>query len=60
MVKLSAVGKRDSDGVYVTSDDERIPYLNQWVRDYVDKRSVTDGMKVLVLMLIRKRTTFNH
>lgn len=48
MVELTAIGKRDSDGVRVVGDDEYIPYLSQWVRDYVDERKVTDGMKVLI------------
>lgn len=48
VVELSASAVRDSDGVRVVSDSEYIPYLNQWVRDYVDKRSVTDEMVVLV------------
>lgn len=47
MVERTAIGKRDSDGVRVISEEERIPYLYQWVRDYVDKRKVTDGMTVL-------------
>lgn len=48
MVELAATGKRSSDGVSVQSDSQRIPYLEQWTRDYVDKRLVKDGMKVLV------------
>jgi len=48
MSELTAVGVRDSDGVRVVSESERVPFLHQWVRDYVDKRSVTDGMIVLV------------
>lgn len=48
MVKLTAIGKRDSDGVRVIPEDEHIPYLHQWVRDYVDERKVKDGMTVLV------------
>lgn len=47
MVELTAVGKRSSDGVEVISESKRIPYLGQWVRDYVDNRSVSDGMVVL-------------
>lgn len=47
-VELSASAVRDTSGVRISSDSERVPYLNQWVRDYVDKRSVTDGMRVLV------------
>lgn len=47
MVELTAVGVRGSDGVRVVSDGERIPYLHQWVRDYVDERCVSDGMVVL-------------
>lgn len=48
MVTLTAIGRRDSDGVRVVPGDEHIPYLHQWVRDYVDERKVSDGMKVLV------------
>lgn len=47
MVERTAIGKRDSDGVQVVGDGEYIPYLSQWVRDYVDERKVTDGMTVL-------------
>jgi hypothetical protein len=47
METLTASGVRDSDGVRVFSDEERIPYLEQWVRDYVDKRRVNDGDTVL-------------
>lgn len=48
MVERTASGTRDTDGVHVTPDDEHIPYLNQWVRDYVDKRRITNSMPVLV------------
>lgn len=51
MTEVTAIGHRDGDGVrvgYGADTDEFIPYLGQWVRDYVDKRHVTDGMAVLV------------
>lgn len=48
MTKIVAVGKRTDDGITVSSVDTRIPFLEQWVRDYVDKRKVTDGMNVLI------------
>lgn len=41
-----AVGERTADGTRVTPNWE-IPALDEWVRDYVDRRSVTDGMVVL-------------
>lgn len=47
-VELSASGVRDETGVRVVVDDDYIPYLNQWVRDYVDKRKIHDGMPVLI------------
>lgn len=47
MVELTAIGKERDDGISVVPSDQHIPYLRQWVRDYVDKRSVVDGMVVL-------------
>jgi len=47
-VESSASAVCDTSGVRISSDSERVLYLNKWVRDYVDKRSVTDGMLVLV------------
>lgn len=41
-----AVGYNRDNGVVVSSNDH-IPNLDQWVSDYVDKRSVSDGMFVL-------------
>lgn len=44
--KNRAVGYNTDNGVVVTSNNH-IPNLDQWVRDYVDKRSVNDGLFVL-------------
>lgn len=48
VITLTAIGRETDEGIKVVSEDQRIPYLDQWVRDYVDKRSVSEGMYVLV------------